>query len=75
MILLAKRETGERVTKALFFPLLWTHFQLEIRINREGVVAKGVHLKVTQKGGATVKREETENLAKAYLDALRKRWR
>lgn len=75
VILLAKREMGERVAKALFFSPLWTQFQLEIRVNREGETAEGVHLKVTQVGGATIKREETENLARAYLDALRKRWR
>lgn len=73
--LMAKAETGERVVKALFFSPLWTHFVLEIRINRDGNMATGVHLKVTQAGGATVKKEEMEALVKTYLDALRKRWR
>ena len=73
--LMAKAETGERVVKALIFTPLWRHFVLEVRINREGNIARGVHLKVTQAGGATVKREEMEKLAKTYLEALGKYWK
>ena len=73
--LMAKAETGERVVKALIFTPLWRHFVLEVRINREGNIARGVHLKVTQITGATIKREEMEKLAKTYLEALGKYWK
>lgn len=75
VILMAKAETGERVAKALFFTVLWKHFVLEVRINRDGNIAKGVNLKVTQAGGATIKREEMENLVKAYTEALERYWK
>lgn len=73
--LMAKAETGERVVKALIFTTLWRHFVLEVRINREGDIAKGVHLKVTQAGGSTIEREEMEKLAKTYLEVLGKYWK
>ncbi len=73
--LMAKAETGERVVKALIFTPLWRHFVLEVHINREGAVARGVYLKVTQAGGATIQREEMEKLAKTYLEALGKYWK
>ena len=75
VILVPKAETGERLAKAFFFTIYWTDFQLKVRINREGNIARGVHLKVTQAGGATVKREEMEKLAKTYLEALGKYWK
>jgi len=70
--LMAKAKTGERVWKALFFSPLWTHLVLEIRINRDRNMATGVHIKVTQAGGVTIKKQEMENLAKVYLETFKK---
>lgn len=73
--LMAKAETGERVAKALFFTPFWTHFVLGVRLIRDGNIARGVHLKVTQVSGVTIKREEMENFAHAYMKALEEYWK
>ncbi|MCM8827414.1 MAG: hypothetical protein NC904_07875 [Candidatus Omnitrophica bacterium] len=53
---------------------MWRQFIPEVRLIRDGDIAKGVDIKVTQTG-ATINREEMEKLVQTYIKALEKYWK
>ncbi len=73
--LMAKAGMGERIAKALFFTTLWKHYILEVHIKREGAIATGVEIKVTQGSGVKADKEEMGQLNDAYIKALKKFWK
>ncbi|CUS79087.1 hypothetical protein JGI3_01075 [Candidatus Kryptobacter tengchongensis] len=70
-------ESISSLAKRTFVPHFAAEFYMHIRFLKEGDIAKGVKIEITQSKGVKKKvfEEEMDNLRKAYLSYLKKYWK